>query len=36
MIKWIKEKYFIWKKRREFSKKLKKLKKQDPFTYKNF
>lgn len=36
IIKWIKEKIRIFKEDRAFKKKLKELKKRDPFTYKNF
>ena len=36
MIKWLKNKYWAWKKEREYQKKIKELKKRDPFTYKNF
>ena len=36
MIKFFKTLFFKWKKEREFKKKLKELKKRDPFTYKNF
>jgi len=33
MINWIKEKYFEWKFKRGMKKKLKELKKKDPFIY---
>tara|TARA_E500000318_G_scaffold12833_1_gene11790 strand:+ start:70 stop:180 length:111 start_codon:yes stop_codon:yes gene_type:complete len=36
MIKWLKAKIWAWKKEREYQRKLKELKKRDPFTYKNF
>lgn len=36
MINWIKKKYKAWKANREFQRKLKILKKRDPFRYKNF
>ena len=36
MIKWLKAKIRAWKKEREYQRKLKELKKRDPFTYKNF
>lgn len=36
MIKWIKNKLQAWKKEREFKRKIKEIKKRDPFTYKNF
>lgn len=33
IIKWIKDKYKTWKKKREFKKKLEELRKKDPFIY---
>ena len=36
MIKWIKLQIWKWKKEREYNKKIKELKKRDPFNYKNF
>lgn len=36
LIKWIKAKIANWKKDREFKKKIKELKKRDPFNYTNF
>jgi len=36
LIKWIKEKYNDFKREKEYQKKLKELRKRDPFNYKNF
>lgn len=36
VIKWFRAKIWNWKKEREYQRKLKELKKRDPFTYKNF
>jgi len=36
IINWIKLKYQNWKRERAYKKKIKELKKRDPFTYKNF
>ena len=36
MIKYIKQLYKKWKRDREFKKKIKELKKRDPFIYTNF
>lgn len=36
LIKWIKRKIWQIKKEREYQKKLKELRKRDPFRYKNF
>ena len=36
MIKRIQEKIKKWQKEKEYEKKIKELKKRDPFTYKNF
>lgn len=36
ILKWIRNKIYSFKQEREFQKKLKELKKRDPFTYKNF
>jgi len=36
MIKWIKLQIWKWKKTKEYQRKLKEIKKRDPFTYKNF
>ena len=36
MIKKLREKIKKWQKEKEFNKKIKELKKRDPFTYKNF
>lgn len=36
LINWIKDKIYQFKKEREYKKKIKELKKRDPFTYKNF
>ena len=36
MIKYIKEKFQQWKKNREYKRKIKELRKRDPFNYKNF
>lgn len=36
MIRFLKNLYFKWKKERAFRKKLKELKKRDPFNYTNF
>jgi len=36
MIKYIKQLYKKWKRDREFKKKIKELKKRDPFNYTNF
>jgi len=36
MIRYLKRLYTKWKKEREFKKKIKELKKRDPFNYTNF
>ena len=36
IINWIKAKIWAFKKHREYKKKIKELKKRDPFTYKHF
>jgi hypothetical protein len=36
ILNWFKRKYFSWKREKEYQKKLKELKKRDPFNYKNF
>lgn len=36
MIKYIKRKYQEWKRNREYNRKIKELRKRDPFNYKNF
>jgi len=36
MIKYLKRKFQEWKKNRAYARKLKELKKRDPFNYKNF
>ena len=36
IFKWIKNKVLEYKREKEFKKKIKELKKRDPFTYKNF
>ena len=36
LINWIKDKIYQYKKEKEYKKKIKELKKRDPFTYKNF
>jgi hypothetical protein len=33
LIKWLIEKYQMWKRKRKFKKKLEELKKRDPFIY---
>jgi len=36
IINWIKDKIYQYKKEKEYKRKIKELKKRDPFTYKNF
>lgn len=36
LINWIKLQIWRWKKNREYERKIKELKKRDPFNYKNF
>lgn len=36
LIKWIKAKIWEYKREKEYKKKLKEIKKRDPFNYKNF
>jgi hypothetical protein len=36
IIKWVKDKIYQYKKEKEYKRKIKELKKRDPFTYKNF
>lgn len=36
IIRWVKAKIWAFKKNREYKKKIKELKKRDPFTYKHF
>jgi len=36
IIKFIKDYFRKWKKNREYNRRIKELKKRDPFTYKNF
>jgi hypothetical protein len=36
IIEWFKAKIWLWKKRRQYKKRIKELKKRDPFIYKNF
>lgn len=36
IIKYIKRIYRNWKRNREYNRRIKELKKRDPFTYKNF
>ena len=36
IFKWLKNKVLEYKREKEFKKKIKELKKRDPFTYKNF
>ena len=36
MIKYLKRKFQEWKKEREYKRKIKELRKRDPFNYKNF
>lgn len=36
IINWFKKLYYSWKREIEYKKKIKELKKRDPFNYKNF
>lgn len=36
IVKWIKKKYWAYKKEKEYKRKIEELKKRDPFIYKNF